>query len=178
MATMTTAEVAAAALGFPADIAHALEQGFLRYGIDSPLERAHFIAQVAHESGSGKWLQELASGKAYEGRKDLGNVKPGDGVKFKGHGLIQVTGRGNHARYSKWKYGDDRAVRDPLMLTRLPDAVDAAFWYWTVERPKLKALALADDVVGVTRAINGGTNGLDDRKAKLAQAKRLLGLPA
>lgn len=178
MATMTTVEVAAAALGFPSDIAHAIEQGCLRYGLDSALERAHFLSQVAHESGSGKWLQELASGKAYEGRKDLGNTQPGDGVRFKGHGLIQVTGRTNHARYSAWKYGDDRAVRDPMLLTRLPDAVDAAFWYWTVERPRLKALALADDVVGVTRAINGGTNGLEDRKAKLVKAKKLLGVPS
>lgn len=171
-------ETAAIGMGFPADIALAIEQGCIIYGLTLPLEKAHFLAQVAHESNSGLWLQELASGAAYEGRKDLGNTQPGDGKRFKGHGLIQVTGRGNHARYSQWKYGDDRVVRDPLMLTRLPDAVDAAFWYWTVERPRLKPLALADDVVGVTRAINGGVNGLDDRKARLAKAKRLLGLSA
>lgn len=171
-------ETAALGMGFPADIALAIEQGCIRYGLTSPLEKAHFISQVAHESGSGRWLEELASGTAYEGRKSLGNTQPGDGKRFKGHGLIQVTGRTNHTRYSQWKYGDDRAVRDPRMLARLPDAVDAAFWYWTVERPKLKQLALTDDVVGVTRAINGGTNGLDDRKAKLAKAKRLLGLAA
>ncbi|MFB0357364.1 hypothetical protein ABVD92_20050 [Xanthomonas euvesicatoria] len=171
-------ETVALKMGFPADIALAIEQGCIRYGLESPLEKAHFISQVAHESNSGMWMQEIASGVAYEGRKDLGNVYPGDGKKFKGHGLIQVTGRNNHARYSAWKYGDDRAVRDPTLLTRLPDAVDAAFWYWTVERPKLKQLSLADDVVGVTRAINGGTNGLADRKAKLAEAKQLFGLPA
>lgn len=171
-------ETVALKLGFPADIALAIEQGCIRYGLESPLEKAHFLAQVAHESNSGMWMQELASGVAYEGRKDLGNVYPGDGKKFKGHGLIQVTGRNNHARYSAWKYGDARAVRDPTLLARLPDAVDAAFWYWTVERPTLKQLALADDVLGVTRAINGGTNGLADRKAKLAEAKQLFGLPA
>lgn len=171
-------ETAAIGMGFPADIALAIEQGCITYGLTLPLEKAHFLAQVAHESNSGLWLQELASGAAYEGRKDLGNTQPGDGKRFKGHGLIQVTGRANHTRYSKWKYGDDRVVRDPLMLTRLPDAVDAAFWYWTIERTRLKQLALADDVVGVTRAINGGVNGLDDRKARLAKAKRLLGLSA
>lgn len=171
-------ETAAIGLGFPADIALAIEQGCIRYGLTSPLEKAHFLAQVAHESGSGKWLREIASGRAYEGRKDLGNVQVGDGVRYKGRGLIQCTGRANYAAYTGWKYGDDRALRAPEMLEELPDAVDAAFWYWTVRRPKLKQLALADDVVGVTRAINGGTNGLDDRKAKLAKAKRLLGLAA
>lgn len=177
-------ETAAIGLGFPGDIALAIEEGCIRYGVTSPLEKAHFLAQVAHESASGRFLEELASGAAYEGRKNLGNTQPGDGKRFKGHGLIQVTGRANHTRYSQWKYGDDRAVRDPRMLARLPDAVDAAFWYWTVERPKLKALALADDVVGVSVAINGRNkntglpNGLEDRKAKLATAKKLLGLPA
>jgi len=171
-------ETAAIGLGFPADIALAIEQGCIRYGLTSPPEKAHFLAQVAHESGSGKWLREIASGRAYEGRKDLGNVQVGDGVRYKGRGLIQCTGRANYAAYTGWKYGDDRALRAPEMLEELPDAVDAAFWYWTVRRPKLKQLALADDVIGVTRAINGGTNGLDDRKAKLAKAKRLLGLAA
>lgn len=175
---MSTEKVAVS-MGFPAAIAAAIEQGCIRYSINETLEKAHFLAQVAHESASGKWLQELASGRAYEGRKDLGNTQPGDGVRFKGHGLIQVTGRANHARYSNWKYGDDRCVRDPLMLTRLPDAVDAAFWYWTVERPHLKRLALADDTLSVSAAVNGRNkktglpNGLDDRKAKLAKAKAL-----
>lgn len=171
-------ETAAIGLGFPADIALAIEQGCIRYGLTDPLEKAHFLAQVAHESGSGRWMEELASGKAYEGRKDLGNTRPGDGVGFKGRGLIQCTGRANYTAYSAWKYGDDRAVVDPTMLARLPDAVDAAFWYWTVRRPKLKAQALADDLVAVTRSINGGTNGLEDRRAKLVKAKRLLGLAA
>ncbi len=169
-------ETAAIGLGFPADIALAIEQGCIRYGVTSPLEKAHLLAQLAHESGSGKWLRELASGRAYEGRKDLGNVQVGDGIRFKGRGLIQCTGRANYAAYTGWKYGDDRALQAPEMLEELPDAVDAAFWYWTVSRPKLKQLALADDVVGVTRAINGGTNGLEDRKAKLILAKRLLGV--
>lgn len=155
-----------------------LVAGCVRYGLAQPLEICHFLAQVAHESAGFATATEYASGKAYEGRKDLGNTQPGDGVRFKGRGLIQCTGRTNYAAYSKWKYGDDRCVRNPQMLAELPDAVDAAFWYWTVARPKLKALALADNVVGVTKAINGGTTGLDDRKARLAEAKQLFGLPA
>lgn len=154
----------------------AIEQGCIKYGIESPLEKAHLLAQVAHESDNFRTAQEYASGRAYEGRKDLGNVQVGDGIKFKGHGLIQVTGRHNHAKYSQWKYGDDRCVRDPGLLTRLPDAVDAAFWYWTVERPRIKALALADNLEGVTKQVNGGLNGLADRRAKLARAKELFGI--
>ena len=150
-----------------------LEDGCIRYGVESTLEKSHLLAQVGHESDGFKTATEYASGRAYEGRKDLGNTQPGDGVKFKGRGLIQVTGRANYAGYSKWKYGDDRAVKSPEMLAQLPDAVDAAFWYWTVARPKLPALARADDLAGVTRAINGGTNGIEDRARRLAHAKAL-----
>lgn len=153
-----------------------LEQGCIKYGVTSALEKAHLLGQVAHESDDFRTAQEYASGRAYEGRKDLGNTQPGDGPRFKGHGLIQCTGRHNHIKYSQWKYGDDRCVRDPLMLTRLPDAVDVAFWYWTVERPRIKALALADNLEGVTRQVNGGLNGIDDRRAKLARAKELFGI--
>lgn len=173
---MTSTEAVAAALG-AGKYAYDLEQACIRYGVVTPLEKAHLLAQVAHESDNFRASEEYASGKAYEGRKDLGNTQPGDGVRFKGRGLIQCTGRANYAAYSQWKYGDDRAVRNPALLAATPDAVDAAFWYWTVRRPKLKALALADDLVGVTKAINGGTNGLEDRRAKLAKAKKLFGLP-
>lgn len=168
-------ETVAAAMG-AGIYALPLEEGCIRYGIESPLEKAHLLAQVAHESDNFRTAQEYASGRAYEGRKDLGNTQPGDGVRFKGRGLIQCTGRTNYTRYSRWKYGDDRAVRDPVMLERLPDAADVVFWYWTVERPRLKSLALADNLEAVTRQVNGGLNGLADRRAKLARAKQLFGL--
>lgn len=153
-----------------------LEQGCIKYGITDALEKAHLLAQVAHESDNFRTAQEYASGRAYEGRKDLGNVLVGDGIKFKGRGLIQCTGRTNYAKYAKWKYGDDRTMRAPYMLEELPDAVDVVFWYWTVERPRIKALALADDLEGVTRQVNGGLNGIADRRAKLARAKELFGI--
>lgn len=153
-----------------------LEQGCIRYGITHPLEKAHLLAQVAHESDNFRTAREYASGTAYEGRKDLGNTQAGDGVRFKGRGLIQCTGRNNYYRYSYWKYGDDRALRNPSLLEHLPDAVDVVFWYWTHERPRLKALALADNLEGVTKQVNGGLNGLADRRAKLASAKELFGL--
>lgn len=168
-------EIAAAKMG-AGIYALAIEEGCIRYGVTAPLEKAHLLAQLAHESDNFRTAEEYASGRAYEGRKDLGNAQPGDGVRFKGRGLIQCTGRHNYGRYSQWKYGDDRCVRTPTMLAQLPDAVDSAFWYWTVERPRIKAMALADDLVGVTRAINGGANGLADRRVKLVKAKQLLGV--
>jgi len=169
-------ETVAAAMG-AGRYAKPLEDACIQYGITSPLEKSHFLSQVAHESDGFRTAEEYASGRAYEGRKDLGNLTAGDGVRFKGRGLIQLTGRANYADYSIWKYGDDRALHNPDMVAQLPDAVDAAVWYWTVRRPRLKAMALADDLVGVTKAINGGTNGLADRAKRLQQAKKLFGLP-
>ena len=157
--------------------AQALEEACIRFGIVTPLEKAHFLAQVAHESDGFKTATEYASGAAYEGRKDIGNTQPGDAKRFKGRGLIQVTGRANYRTYSLWKYGDEREVTNPAMLAELSDAVDAAGWYWTVARPKISAMARADDLVGLTWAINGGRNGLIDRGERLAKAKKLFGLP-
>lgn len=153
-----------------------IEDGCIWNGLVSPLEKAHFLAQLAHESDGFNTATEYASGKAYEGRADLGNTQKGDGVRFKGRGLIQCTGRSNYSAYSAWKYGDDRCVRNPEMLAALPDAVDAAFWYWCVRRPSCRTRAMADDLVGVTKAVNGGKNGLEDRRKKLAQAKQLFGI--
>ncbi|MDQ1062374.1 hypothetical protein [Stenotrophomonas sp. SORGH_AS_0282] len=170
-------ETVAAAMG-AGKYAQALEEACIRFGIVTPLEKAHFLAQVAHESDGFRTATEYASGAAYEGRKDLENTQPGDGKRFKGRGLIQVTGRANYRTYSLWKYGDERVVVNPGMLAELPDAVDAAGWYWTVARPKIPAMARADDLVGVTKAINGGRNGLIDRGEKLDKAKRLFGLAA
>lgn len=174
---MVSTETVAAAMG-AGKYAQPLEEACIRFGIVSALEKAHFLAQVCHESDSFKTATEYASGAAYEGRKNLGNTQPGDGKRFKGRGLIQVTGRANYRTYSLWKYGDERALKNPAMLAELPDAVDAAGWYWTVARPKIPAMARADNLVGVTKAINGGTTGLADRAKRLHEAKRLFGLEA
>jgi putative chitinase len=141
------------------------------YGIDTPLRVAHFIAQLAHESGSFRYTEELADGRAYDGRADLGNTTAGDGPRFKGRGLIQLTGRANYTVYSAATGQDyvahpERLAQDPAV------ACDVACWFW--KSRKLNALADLDDVKAVTKRINGGYNGLDDRIAFLGRAKCLL----
>ena len=144
--------------------------------INTPLRRAHFLAQLGHESGSLKYNEEIASGTAYEGRKDLGNTEKGDGARFKGRGLIQLTGRGNYQAYGK-SIGRDLTVDGnwTLVATDPQLAVDVAGWYW--ETRGLNAWADADKVEKITRMINGGLNGLADRKAYLARAKWFLVYP-
>jgi len=150
-----------------------LKMTMVKYGITTPLQMAHFIAQVGHESGSRLYNEEIASGAAYEGRTDLGNTQPGDGVRFKGRGLIQLTGRANYIGFSKYTGVDyvsnPKPVGDDPMLS-----AEAAGWFW-VDR-KLPALAERDDVRAVTKRINGGFNGLDDRMQNLFRAKAVLGL--
>ena len=139
-----------------------LEELMPKYGIDTALRQRHFLAQVLHESGSLRYVRELASGEAYEGRKDLGNTRPGDGVRFKGRGLIQITGRANYERLSDDLFGDGTLLNEPAILEHPRWAVESACWFWKANN--LNALADKDDIVAVTRRINGGTNGLDDRK--------------
>jgi putative chitinase len=143
-------------------------------GADTPVRIAYFLAQVGHESDGFAALEEYASGAAYEGRSDLGNSQPGDGKRYKGRGLIQCTGRRNYRAFVRWiapwRMGaPDFEVRPELMAV-FPWAAYSAAWYWTVH--DLNHFAEADDLAGATRAINGGLNGLADRRAYLARAKR------
>ncbi len=144
-----------------------------RYSITGMLRRAHFLAQVAQESGQLSFTEELASGAAYEGRTDLGNVEPGDGVRFKGRGLLQITGRSNYLAYSHACGHDLLSGNNPFRLSTDPAlAADVAGWFWQVH--KLNALADCDDIERITRRINGGLNGLAERRAFLAQAKAVI----
>ncbi len=139
--------------------------------IDTPLRQAHFLAQIGHESGELRFREELASGVAYEGRQDLGNTEPGDGPLFKGRGLIQLTGRNNYTAYGR-AIGKD-LLDDPQVVAENPEyCVDVAGWYW--ERHQLNVPADRDDLEMVTRKINGGLNGLLDRRRLLEKAKILL----
>ena len=136
------------------------------YGIDTPNEVASFLAQVLHESGGLKWLREIwgptAAQSKYEGRADLGNTVRGDGKKFMGRGLIQLTGRANYLKMSMEMFNDDRLVRNPDLLSTAEYAVLSACIYW-----KWRKMDLIDDDKNIkdeTKRVNGGVNGLADRQ--------------
>ena len=150
-----------------------LVAGMKRYQITRPLRIAHFIAQIAHESGSFRYAEELADGSAYEGRPDLGNIRPGDGKRFKGRGLIQLTGRANYERYSQ-ATGIDYVSKPQRIATDPYTAVDVACWFWSDKG--LNTVADRDDARTITKRINGGFNGIDDRLDHLGRAKAVLGL--
>ena len=115
----------------------------------------------------------MASGAAYENRRDLGNIEPGDGTRYKGRGLIQLTGRANYAEYDRTGGLKRDIETDPgQVATDDGLCVDVAGWYW--DRKGLNALADRDDLETVTRRINGGLNGLDDRRRLLLRAKTVL----
>ena len=133
-----------------------------KFNITNNLRLAHFLAQCGHESGDFKWVVEFASGKAYEGRKDLGNTQPGDGVKFKGRGFVQLTGRVNYMDFSKF-IGEDCVTNPDLVSTKYPMA-SAAYFFNKNKLWSICDLGSSDDVVEkVSRRVNGGTNGLSDR---------------
>ncbi len=141
--------------------------------IDTPLRQAHFLAQVGHESGRLRFRAELASGDAYEGRHDLGNVQPGDGRKYKGRGLIQLTGRANYAEYGREIGREAELLENPALIeTDAGLCADVAGWFWA--RHRLNELADKDDINALTRRINGGLNGIDERRGLLFRAKALL----
>jgi predicted chitinase len=139
-------------------------------GINTKNQKAAFLAQLAHESGQLRYMEEIASGSAYEGRRDLGNTQPGDGTRFKGRGPIQLTGRSNY-RAAGQALGIDlennpRRAADPDVGFR------TAAWFW--KSRGLNSLAEAGNFREVTRRINGGYNGLSDRQQYYNRALSVL----
>ena len=138
---------------------------------DSVNRIAMWCAQVGHESGGLRYQTEIADGSAYEGRTDLGNVKPGDGKRFRGRDFIQITGRHNYAALSRWAF-ENKLVPTSTFFVDDPEALAAdkyAFlgttWYWTTQR-QMNDAADAGDLDRATRYINGGLNGIDDRRRR------------
>ena len=138
--------------------------------INTPARKAAFLAQLAHESGELRYMEEIASGAAYEGRRDLGNTQPGDGRRFKGRGPIQLTGRANYAAASK-DLGID-LVSHPERAADPDVAFRIAGWYWS--RRELNGLADSGNFSEITHRINGGYNGASDRQRYWERAKHVL----
>lgn len=152
----------------------AISQYGERFGLLQPHRLAQFLAQLMHESGGFKYDREIwgptPAQKRYEGRKDLGNVQKGDGSRFRGRGPIQVTGRNNYRAFTKWARKIDAGAPNfenaPDKLTTDPWEGLSPIWYWDEGNPDGKSLnRLADrgDIENITRKINGGLNGYDDR---------------
>lgn len=147
-----------------------INQTLDKYRINTPLRIAAFIAQIAHESGSLRYEKELASGDAYEGRKDLGNIHSGDGRKYKGRGLIEITGETNYELVSK-ALGQD-FVNHPELLEQPIYAALSAGWFWDTHN--LNHLADNSCFTIITKTINGGLNGLQEREQFYERAKAII----
>jgi putative chitinase len=144
------------------------------FEINTPVRMAAFLAQVGHESGGLHWLTELwgptEAQRRYEGREDLGNVQAGDGFKFRGRGLIQITGRHNYEGVGVALATD--FIADPDQLSEPEYAVRSAMWFW--QSHGLNELADAGDFERITKIINGGLNGQAERLALWEAAKDAL----
>lgn len=154
-----------------------LQKYMPQYGIDTLIRIRHFIAQIAHESGSFVYYREIASGEAYDtGSKAvaLGNTpqRDGDGEKYKGRGLIQITGRNNYKRCSLALFNDYRLIDNPELLELPEFGVKSACWFW--KSNGLNEISDSDNIRLVTKKINGGYNGLQDRINFLNRAKKYI----
>jgi putative chitinase len=145
-----------------------------KYNINTPLRMQHFLAQVLHESGGFQFTKEQGNDayfNKYEGRKDLGNTQVGDGKRFKGRGLIQLTGRANYQKF-KDNSGIDVIANPDLVANDPKLSAMASGFFWNSRN--LNALADKDDVKAITKKVNGGYNGLADRENYLAKAKSII----
>jgi putative chitinase len=152
----------------------ALNSAMNRYGIVGTPRAAAFIAQVGHESGQLRLVREIwgptAQQDGYEGRADLGNTVKGDGSKYRGRGLIQITGRANYAACGD-ALGLD-LLSKPELLELPQHAAMSAAWFWSTKG--LNTLADQGDLVRITRRINGGLTGQADRQSLYDKALKVL----
>jgi len=127
---------------------------------------------VAHESGYFHFLKECGTGKEYEFRKDLGNTASGDGIKYKGRGYIQCTGKYNYQKFKEWLGGAPDVVDNPSLVERPHLAMLATVWFWTTRG--CNELAEGGNFQALTKKINGGLNGYADRYKMYQIAKEIL----
>lgn len=185
----------------PADLAEVLSEQFAKYEITTVNRAAGFLAQCGHESNGFTVLKEnlnysaeglnkifhkyfptLAdaqpyarnpekiANRVYANRMGNGNEASGDGYRFRGRGAIQLTGRDNYTKFGATiGVSAEEATQD---LETLDGAIESACWFWKTNG--LNAICDADDIVKMTKRINGGTIGLEDRKKHYYEAKHLL----
>lgn len=150
------------------------------FGIDTPLRMAHFLAQVFHETAELSHMKEIGN-EAYCHKyevgklaKMLGNTKKGDGYKYKGRGFLHLTGRANYQAYQSSKYCQGDIMSNPKLLEQPVGAVKSAMWYW--QKRGLNKIANNDYLLGVTKIINGGDNGIESRRRYLTKCKEAFGI--
>lgn len=147
-----------------------IQQAMQEFGITTYLRESAFLAQLAHESGELRYMEEIASGAAYEGRANLGNTQPGDGKRFKGRGPIQLTGRANYTKYGQLLGLD--LVNNPTIAATKEVGFRIAGQFWKLNG--LNELADKQKFETITRRINGGINGLADRIKYYERARNVL----
>jgi putative chitinase len=156
-----------------------LVEAFAKAELTTPLRVGHFLAQILHESANLVYSEEIwgptPAQRRYEGRRDLGNTQRGDGHRFRGRGPIQLTGRSNYARFTAWLNENGfktNVVTHPDLVASPQFGALAAVWFWTRNNLNQKADAgdRVADVRAVTRVVNGGYNGVDDRIRKFSAA--------
>lgn len=148
-----------------------------QFNVNTDKRIAAFFAQAAHETMGFTRLRELGNDAyfaKYDGRKDLGNTVKGDGAKFKGRGIFQTTGRYNYGKVSQKIFGDSRLLDNPGLLEQPEYAVLSALHFWNDKN--LNAFADSGNFTGLTKAINGGANGLTERKNYWQAITNLLSL--
>src|ERR1700704_3376327 len=153
-----------------ADYLPFIQQAMAEFEITSYLRETAFLAQLAHESAELRYMEEIASGAAYEGRKDLGNTQPGDGKRYKGRGPIQLTGRANYTKYGQLLGLD--LVNNPTVAATKEVGFRIAGEFWKLNG--LNELADQQNFRLITKRINGGFNGLDDRIKYYERAKKVM----
>lgn len=158
--------------GRAATFVYPLNEAMLKFTIVTAKRAAAFIAQVAHESGELRYVREISDGSQYEGRVDLGNTQPGDGPRFRGRGLLEITGRTNYMAAGA-ALGLD-LINHPELLEEAVNACASAGWFWKARG--LNELSDTDSFGAITKKINGGYNGLDARLGYWLRARRSSGL--
>ena len=158
----------------------ALNAAMVNRKIDTPRRQAAFLAQVGHESGQLQHVRELGSDQ-YLSKYDTGTLAAklgntpapdGDGQRYRGRGLIQITGHDNYLRCSLTLFGDERLLRTPELLQLPQWAAESAAWFWSING--LNTLADQDQFTTITQRINGGLTGLKDRLQLWERARAVL----